>query len=193
MVSTALDASLAILRGSGAQFAYLHGSQAAGTARPDSDIDIAAYFADRSPLPSNWTCRPSAVGIPDPEDLLRREVPDRSVAPRVPRGGASWSMRSASSACCERPTALSNPCDWSSRRTATAAQIPCGCPGSSTCSSARLARGWFEAPALNPDRSRFQPTRTGSGFGNHRRRRYPSASRKIEPVHGSPRTIDFLQ
>ena len=79
----------------------------------------------RSPPPSSWTCRSSAVGIPDPEDLLRREVPDRSIAPRVPRGGASWSMRSASSACCERPTALSNPCDWSSRRTATAAQHIC--------------------------------------------------------------------
>ena len=52
MVSPALDASLAILRGSGAQFAYLHGSQAAGTARPDSDIDIAAYFAE--PVPASF-------------------------------------------------------------------------------------------------------------------------------------------
>jgi hypothetical protein len=55
-VGPALDASLAILRGSGAQFAYLHGSQAAGTARPDSDIDIdidsAAYFAE--PVPASF-------------------------------------------------------------------------------------------------------------------------------------------
>ena len=54
MVSPSLDASLAILRGSGAQFAYLHGSQAVGTTRPDSDtdIDIAAYFAE--PVPASF-------------------------------------------------------------------------------------------------------------------------------------------
>lgn len=32
-----------------AVFAYLHGSRAAGTAGPDSDIDIAAYFAGQPP------------------------------------------------------------------------------------------------------------------------------------------------
>lgn len=31
------------------RFAYLHGSRAAGTRRPGSDIDIAAYFGDRPP------------------------------------------------------------------------------------------------------------------------------------------------
>lgn len=37
------------LRRHGAVFAYLHGSQAARTARADSDIDIAAYFGGRRP------------------------------------------------------------------------------------------------------------------------------------------------
>lgn len=33
----------------GALFAYLHGSRAAGNPRPDSDIDIAAYFEGQPP------------------------------------------------------------------------------------------------------------------------------------------------
>jgi len=33
----------------GAVFAYLHGSRASGTARPDSDVDIAAYFGGQPP------------------------------------------------------------------------------------------------------------------------------------------------
>lgn len=33
----------------GAIFAYLHGSRAAGTGKPDSDIDIAAYFEGQPP------------------------------------------------------------------------------------------------------------------------------------------------
>lgn len=31
------------LRAAGARFAYLHGSRAAGTARGDSDVDLAAW------------------------------------------------------------------------------------------------------------------------------------------------------
>jgi uncharacterized protein len=38
-----------VLRDVGAKFAYLHGSRAAGNARPESDIDIAAYFSDNPP------------------------------------------------------------------------------------------------------------------------------------------------
>lgn len=37
------------LRSHGAVFAYLHGSRATSTARPTSDIDIAAYFGGRRP------------------------------------------------------------------------------------------------------------------------------------------------
>jgi len=41
--------SIAVLRNAGARFAYLHGSRALGQHRPDSDIDIAAYFGGRPP------------------------------------------------------------------------------------------------------------------------------------------------
>ncbi|WP_293058603.1 nucleotidyltransferase domain-containing protein [Mycobacterium sp.] len=37
------------LRSHGAVFAYLHGSRASNTARPTSDIDIAAYFGADPP------------------------------------------------------------------------------------------------------------------------------------------------
>lgn len=33
----------------GAVFAYLHGSRASGTSRPDSDVDIAANFDEQAP------------------------------------------------------------------------------------------------------------------------------------------------
>ena len=41
--------SAAMLRNAGARFAYLHGSRASGQLRPDSDIDIAAYFGGQPP------------------------------------------------------------------------------------------------------------------------------------------------
>jgi uncharacterized protein len=41
--------SAAVLRKAGARFAYLHGSRASGQYRPDSDIDIAAYFGGQPP------------------------------------------------------------------------------------------------------------------------------------------------
>ncbi|MGB3186390.1 MAG: nucleotidyltransferase domain-containing protein [Ornithinimicrobium sp.] len=41
--------AIPVLRRHGAVFAYLHGSQADGTARTDSDVDIAAYFAEPVP------------------------------------------------------------------------------------------------------------------------------------------------
>ena len=80
MVNPALDASLAILRGSGAQFAYLHGSQAAGTARPDSDIDIAAYFAD--PVPASFE-----VDLPPEFDLLILNGAPLEIAGRISLDG----------------------------------------------------------------------------------------------------------
>lgn len=36
-----------VLRRGGARFAYLFGSSAAGTTRPGSDLDVAAYFGTR--------------------------------------------------------------------------------------------------------------------------------------------------
>ena len=41
--------SAAVLRTAGARFAYLHGSRARARHRPDSDIDIAAYFGGQPP------------------------------------------------------------------------------------------------------------------------------------------------
>ena len=42
-----------VLRRRGARFAFLHGSRAAGSARPDSDVDVAAGFG-RSDHPTSW-------------------------------------------------------------------------------------------------------------------------------------------
>ncbi len=58
-----LESVSSVLREQGALFAYVHGSVAAGTARPDSDLDIAAYFSE--PAPVNFT-----VKLPDNVDLL---------------------------------------------------------------------------------------------------------------------------
>lgn len=41
--------SAAMLRKAGPRFAYRHGSRALGQCRPDSDIDIAAYFGGQPP------------------------------------------------------------------------------------------------------------------------------------------------
>jgi hypothetical protein len=41
--------SAAVLRKAGARFAYLHGSRAFGQYRPDSGVDIAAYFGGQPP------------------------------------------------------------------------------------------------------------------------------------------------
>ena len=78
----ALDASLAILRGSGAQFAYLHGSQAVGTTRPDSDtdIDIAAYFAE--PVPASFE-----LDLPPEFDLLILNGAPLEIAGRIALDG----------------------------------------------------------------------------------------------------------
>lgn len=54
---------VAALRAAGAVFGYLHGSRAAGTARPDSDTDVGAHFAGRAP--SSWE-----VPLPAGVDLV---------------------------------------------------------------------------------------------------------------------------
>ncbi len=56
--------AVAALRAAGARFAYLHGSRVAGTARPDSDVDLAAWFGrDRVPAPWEVGDLPGAVDL----------------------------------------------------------------------------------------------------------------------------------
>jgi predicted nucleotidyltransferase len=67
-VSTGMDEALreesvARLRAAGARFAFLHGSRAAGTARADSDADVAAWWDGAAPAP--WD-----VALPHGVDLL---------------------------------------------------------------------------------------------------------------------------
>ena len=43
------DEILRLLREAGARFAFLHGSRAQGTSRPDSDVDVAAWWGGEAP------------------------------------------------------------------------------------------------------------------------------------------------
>ena len=58
-----LDAVTAVLREAGASFALVFGSRARGDARPDSDLDVAAWWPGESPAP--WK-----VALPDGVDLV---------------------------------------------------------------------------------------------------------------------------
>jgi hypothetical protein len=58
-----LDAVTAVLREAGASFALVFGSRARGDARPDSDLDVAAWWPGESPAP--WK-----VSLPDGVDLV---------------------------------------------------------------------------------------------------------------------------
>lgn len=69
-----------VLRQQGAVFAYLHGSQAAGTAGPNSDIDIAAYFPGQPP-------EAFEVLLPAHVDLLVLNHAPLELAGRVALGG----------------------------------------------------------------------------------------------------------
>jgi uncharacterized protein len=51
------------LRAAGAQFALLHGSRVTGTHRPDSDVDVAAWWASDAPAGFE-------VDVPPSVDLL---------------------------------------------------------------------------------------------------------------------------
>jgi hypothetical protein len=68
-----------VLREAGARFVYLHGSQAAGTARPDSDVDLAAWFG--RPVDA-W-----AVALPPGVDLLVLDCPPLELTGRVAQYG----------------------------------------------------------------------------------------------------------
>jgi predicted nucleotidyltransferase len=70
----------AVLRRAGARFAYLHGSRATGQYRPDSDIDIAAYFGGQPPQSFD-------VLLPRGVDLLILDDAPLELAGRVAAGG----------------------------------------------------------------------------------------------------------
>ncbi len=57
------QAAVSALRAAGARFAFVFGSRATGTARPDSDLDVAAWWP--VPAPDAWT-----VAVPDGVDLV---------------------------------------------------------------------------------------------------------------------------
>ncbi len=59
----AREAVITALRRAGARFAFVHGSRAAKSARPDSDLDVAAWWPAEAPAP--WD-----VEVPDGVDLL---------------------------------------------------------------------------------------------------------------------------
>lgn len=49
------DAVAGVLRAAGARFAFVHGSRAGGTPRPDSDLDVGAWWGADAPDP--WRVR----------------------------------------------------------------------------------------------------------------------------------------
>jgi len=69
-----------VLRDAGARFAFVHGSVARGTARPDSDLDIAAWWA-APPPPSFDVLLPAGV------DLLILNNAPLELAARVAHAG----------------------------------------------------------------------------------------------------------
>jgi predicted nucleotidyltransferase len=76
MDSLVMDDAVERLRASGAEFAYLHGSRVSGTARADSDFDVAAYFAD--PVPASFE-----VDVPSGIDLLILNDAPLEIAGRI--------------------------------------------------------------------------------------------------------------
>lgn len=70
-----LEVLTADLRRAGARFAYLHGSRVSGTARDDSDLDVAAWFGRRV---GTWD-----VPLPDGVDLLVLDTAGLELAGRV--------------------------------------------------------------------------------------------------------------
>ena len=74
------SAAVSVLRQAGARFAYLHGSRAIGQHRPDSDIDIAAYFGGRAPNSFD-------VLLPPGVDLLVLDDAPLELAGRVATSG----------------------------------------------------------------------------------------------------------
>ncbi|KNX38673.1 nucleotidyltransferase domain-containing protein [Luteipulveratus halotolerans] len=62
-VGARIAGAITALRDAGAMFAYLHGSRATRTARPDSDIDVAAYFGSGDPPQAYDLLLPSGIDL----------------------------------------------------------------------------------------------------------------------------------
>ncbi|EUA52317.1 nucleotidyltransferase domain protein [Mycobacterium xenopi 4042] len=62
-VATRIAEAVEALRCHGAAFAYLHGSRANNTARPTSDVDIAAYFGGQRPPAAFEVLLPAGVDL----------------------------------------------------------------------------------------------------------------------------------
>lgn len=84
-VGAAIDAAVTALVAAGARLVYLHGSSAACTARPDSDIDLAAWFStvgdERPPYAHD-------LDLPDDIDLLVLDRAPLELAGRVALHGS---------------------------------------------------------------------------------------------------------
>lgn len=70
----------AALRAAGARFALVHGSRARATARPDSDLDVGAWWGAVAPAP--WR-----VGVPDHVDLVVLDRAPLWLAGRIAQHG----------------------------------------------------------------------------------------------------------
>jgi uncharacterized protein len=71
---------VAALRVAGARFGFLHGSRAAGTHRPDSDVDVAAWWGGHAPPAFE-------VDVPAGVDLLVLDGAPLLLAGRVAMDG----------------------------------------------------------------------------------------------------------
>jgi uncharacterized protein len=70
------DAVVHTLRAAGARFGFVFGSQATGLARPDSDLDVAAYWGGDAP--DIWT-----LPMPRGVDLVVLDTAPLEIAGRV--------------------------------------------------------------------------------------------------------------
>lgn len=70
------EEAIGLLRDAGAVFGYLHGSRATDSYRPDSDVDVAAYFGSRDVIASD-------VLLPSGVDLLVLDTAPLELAGRV--------------------------------------------------------------------------------------------------------------
>lgn len=70
------EAAVAALRGHGARFAFVHGSRVDGRSRPESDLDVAAWWG--AAPPASWE-----VELPAGVDLLVLDEAPLELAGRV--------------------------------------------------------------------------------------------------------------
>lgn len=75
-VDSVAPAVRSALRAAGARFAFVHGSRTSDTARPGSDVDIAAWWG--GPAPAPWELK-----LPDQVDLLVLDGAPLELAGRV--------------------------------------------------------------------------------------------------------------